>query len=805
MNLLKKILAIAVLLIVLFTLAGYFIVPPVLKFVLVKKLSENLHRDVAIGGIKFNPFTLGLSIKDFSIKDRNGTEPFVSFQELFVNLESMSIVKKAVILQEVKLVQSYFRIVRNKDLTYNFSDILKANKPEEGNKEGAPLQFSVNNIRIINGKVDFLDGPKETQHTARDINIGIPFISNMAYSIDTFVNPSLSTNINGTSYVLQGRTKPFTTNRETEVEVNIKDLNIPYYLSYVPMKMNFRLPSAYLNIHAKLSFRQEKKGPPALILTGNTTLKDVVANDLQNKAIFKFQLMSVDMASVKPFAGEIHLSRLFVNAPEVTVCRNDRGEINLLGLVPAQGDNQNKSAKPQEQMQQGNKTIVDIDEILLDKGQFIFHDNRPSEPLHLTLSDISLRAEHISTAAGKEGRASLSLSLPRKGTIALDGPVQITPVSAKLALHVKDLYIPVFQPYVGDVVNMQITGGRVTANGNLSVGLSEKGLKTRYTGKILLSRFASIDSVQASDLIKWGSLYLNGVDAGFAPLSLRIGGVALSDFYTRVQINPDGTLNLQNLAASKVGKETAEKRQVVQDKKTESQGSSQTKKSESNIRIGAVTLQGGEVDFIDRFIKPNFTGKLVEVGGRISSLSSKADTRADVELRGKLDGYAPLEITGKINPLQKDLFVDLKAAFKDMDLSPVTPYSGKYIGYTIQKGKLSFDLKYLIAQRKLDSQNNVFIDQLTLGEKVESPQATKLPVSLAIALLKDRNGRIKLDMPVSGTLDDPKFSVWKIIIQVLMNILTKAATAPFALLGSLVSGGEELSYVEFDPGNAMIS
>ena len=64
-------------------------------------------------------------------------------------------------------------------------------------------------------------------------------------------------------------------------------------------------------------------------------------------------------------------------------------------------------------------------------------------------------------------------------------------------------------------------------------------------------------------------------------------------------------------------------------------------------------------------------------------------------------------------------------------------------------------------KRKLDSQNNIFIDQFTFGEKVESPQATSLPVKLAVALLKDRKGEIKLDLPVTGSLDDPKFSVWR--------------------------------------------
>ena len=164
-----------------------------------------------------------------------------------------------------------------------------------------------------------------------------------------------------------------------------------------------------------------------------------------------------------------------------------------------------------------------------------------------------------------------------------------------------------------------------------------------------------------------------------------------------------------------------------------------------------------------------------------------------------------MEITGKINPLIKDLFADVKVDFRDIELSPVTPYSSKYLGHPITKGKLTFTVEYLVDKRKLDAKNKILIDQLTLGDKVESPDAVKAPVGLAVSLLTDRNGQINLDIPVSGSLDDPKFSVWPIVWQVIVNLITKALTSPFALLASLTGGGEELSFVEFDYGSPAVS
>ena len=228
-------------------------------------------------------------------------------------------------------------------------------------------------------------------------------------------------------------------------------------------------------------------------------------------------------------------------------------------------------------------------------------------------------------------------------------------------------------------------------------------------------------------------------------------------------------------------------------------------KTEKLIKIDVVTFQGGTINFSDRHIEPNYSSSFLEIGGKVSGLSSEENKFADVDLRGKLENYAPLEITGKINPLRDDLFVDLKIDFKNMDLSPVNPYSGRYLGYTIQKGGLSLNLQYLIVKKKLDSSNKIFLDQFTLGDRVESPDATKLPVRLAIALLKNRKGEIDLDLPVSGYINDPKFSIGRIIIKILTNLLAKAATSPFALLGAVFGGGEELSYVEFDFGSSDVA
>src|SRR5581483_1398681 len=195
---------------------------------------------------------------------------------------------------------------------------------------------------------------------------------------------------------------------------------------------------------------------------------------------------------------------------------------------------------------------------------------------------------------------------------------------------------------------------------------------------------------------------------------------------------------------------------------------------------------------------------MVDLGGSVGGLSSDPNSRAAVDLHGQVN-EAPLTIAGAINPLKGDLSLDIQAKVTGMELAPLSPYSGRYVGYGIEKGKLSFEVAYQIEQRKLTAQNRLILDQLTFGDKVDSPQATHLPVQFAIALLRDRNGVIDINLPIGGSLDDPDFSVGGIVLNVIVNTISKAVTAPFALLGNMFGGGKELSTVPFDAGSHAVN
>jgi hypothetical protein len=222
------------------------------------------------------------------------------------------------------------------------------------------------------------------------------------------------------------------------------------------------------------------------------------------------------------------------------------------------------------------------------------------------------------------------------------------------------------------------------------------------------------------------------------------------------------------------------------------------------ISIGTVRIIEGSANYADFWIQPNFAVGIQTLNGSIEGLSSDPKSRAKVKLEGKVDRYAPVTIDGQMNLQAAAVYSDIKMSFKGLELTTMTPYSGRFAGYKIDKGKLSVDLDYKIDHRVLTADQHFVIDQLQLGDRVESPDAVHLPLKLAVALLKDRNGVINVPLPITGSLDDPQFKIGPIIWHAVLNLFEKVATAPFAALGRLFGGGhgEEMKFVDFDPGSA---
>jgi uncharacterized protein involved in outer membrane biogenesis len=483
-------------------------------------------------------------------------------------------------------------------------------------------------------------------------------------------------------------------------------------------------------------------------------------------------------ATVDVAARTAGIGELTIGDPALEVRRGEDGVLNLARIaVPATSDAPAAtSAQPWR---------VDIARASLRRGAVTFEDLAVGEPVKLRIAPLSLAAEGLSTGKSRRARVSLRATVNRSGTLAASGRLGLQPLSVQLSVDAQSIGFVTLRSYIDDRVNVDVTSGALSAKGTASFEMPTGApVRAAYRGDVNVTDFVALDKRSAQEILKWKSLSLGAVDFELDPLKVWLGEIALSDYYARVVLSSEGRLSLQDILVAQPA--------PAEPKPQPAQA--------PDLRIGRITVQGGNVNFSDFFIKPNYSANLTGVSGAVSEMS--AEKAGDVELRAKLDDKAPVEVAGTLNLFAPNLVLHLRGSAREIALSPFSPYSVKYAGYEIERGTLSLNVRYDVENRQLRADNRISLDQFTFGERVESPTATQLPVPLAVGLLKDPNGVIDVNLPISGSLDDPQFNLGDVIARVAASVIVKAVTAPFALLGSLFGGGAELAYVEFAPGSA---
>jgi hypothetical protein len=466
----------------------------------------------------------------------------------------------------------------------------------------------------------------------------------------------------------------------------------------------------------------------------------------------------------------------------------------------------------------GPDWTVAVNDLTLQKWGLRFDDQTVSPPATLTIDPIGVHVSHLSTAPRSRANLKVTLGLNKTGRLEVSGDASLTPLTGRFDIALSSLAVLPFQPYFANFVKLTVTSGAlsVKGRGTFEAARSPKDAPpVTFDGDIDLGDFACVERPSGDPLLSFVSFHVGGLHVATAPQAVAIKEIALTDFRSRVVMRPDATLNVQDLAATSEAQGAARPSPASASSKpshaakpalTQAGAASgpATAPAGPPITIGQITLQGGHVSYHDALIQPPVTAELTDLGGRLSSLSTDPATRADVDLRGAVNHSGALSIQGTANPLAHDLALDVKIALNDFELPPTSPYAAKFAGYGIAKGKLDLSLAYRIAGGKLDASNHLVLEQFTFGDKVDSPDALKLPVKLAVAILKDRHGVIDIDLPISGSLDDPQFKIGRLILKTLGNLIVKAATAPFSLLASAFGGGDEMSHLSFVNGLATL-
>ncbi len=433
-----------------------------------------------------------------------------------------------------------------------------------------------------------------------------------------------------------------------------------------------------------------------------------------------------------------------------------------------------------------------------------FQDDVNSRPARLALTGISFNAKDISNLPGTNFTSRLAVRWNEHGTITSETTASLTPPNFDVQLDLDQIDLGTLDPYLEPKLDLFILGSRLGLHGRIRLQTPPDELPVvTFNGDASLDGFRTVDAL-GDDLLKWDSVHVNGIRANLNPPTVNIRQIALDNLFAYLVIETNHTINLMNvLRLTDTNAAAANKKAAQPVSPAAPAGTNSTLPA---IAIYEVTITNTTAYFTDRSFNPAVHLDIEQVNGLLADLSTEQLRHANLDLGAQVEGIGPARISGTLNPFSQSSTNVVKISLQGMDLTPANPYVVKYAGYELAEGKLDLNLEYQLVGRKLSSKNVITLDRFTFGQKVPGPDATHLPVRLAVALLKDTNGKIVLDVPVQGSLDDPKFRIGKVLMRVIVNILEKVATSPFSLLGAAFGGGgEELSYQDFAPGSSTLS
>ncbi|OQW30568.1 MAG: hypothetical protein A4E19_09675 [Nitrospira sp. SG-bin1] len=437
-----------------------------------------------------------------------------------------------------------------------------------------------------------------------------------------------------------------------------------------------------------------------------------------------------------------------------------------------------------------------IDKAEIDRYRAMIEDQRPAQSVRVTLSQLDLRLAHATYPATKPVRLAASMSVDNRGALTVAGKITPAPPGADVTITASRLPLASVQPYLEEVAHVEIKEGEANVAGQVRYAAGPTS-SFRFQGDASVTNLKTTHAQLKKDLVNWDTVAASSVDVRLPAGGLEIGEIMMRQPYVDVILTEDRTLNLNTVMKPREN-----------DAGTTPEGNQPASTlSQSRVTtIDAVHIVDGSAHFADFSIHPQVDTSISRLNGSIRHLSSNDAARAEVDLRGAVEESAPVTIVGTMNPLSREAFTDLHVSFKNVNFPDLSPYAIKFAGYPIEQGKLSMDIAYRLAHQHLEAENEVIIDQLTLGEKVDSPDAISLPVKLIVALLKDQQGRINVRLPVSGDLNDPNFHYGRLLWNVAVNVFQKVVAAPFAWLGTFGGGRgeEEVNHIRFAVGSAEV-
>ncbi|MDF9393219.1 DUF748 domain-containing protein [Methylococcus capsulatus] len=425
-----------------------------------------------------------------------------------------------------------------------------------------------------------------------------------------------------------------------------------------------------------------------------------------------------------------------------------------------------------------------LEEGLIRNYRLSLADHGADPPAAIVLDGLEI---HLQGVDSRRGKFTLRLEscVDRRGRITAQGSGSFDPPEADLRLQMEDVSLRPFRSYLDGFARIDLAKGRLNLKGDLAYRPMRNDV--RFSGMAEIAGLVTLDKKEGRDFIHWRSLRAEGLTLETAANRLSIRELIADKPYARIVVSRERTLNvIENLFQPR-SKAATPPGQVSRP---------------LAVTVGSLLVRDGSADFSDLSLQPSVSVDIHDLTGVIRSLSSSPDAKAEVSIKGSISDASPVTVSGRINPFRIGTFADLSMRFTNVDLTELSPYSARFAGYRIDKGKADLDLHYRLSDRKLLAENNMVFDHLTLGERVDSPEATSLPVKLAISLMRGLDGKIHIDLPISGNLDDPRFSITGLLAKAAMGVIAQVVRSPFSAIGVLFDGGsDDAGAIGFRPGS----
>ncbi|CAE6725329.1 DUF748 domain-containing protein [Nitrospira defluvii] len=787
-----------------YALLGFVIAPYVVQTYVIPALSERLRHPVLLGDVRINPFTFSVTLKGFEIQEPDRT-PMVGFQELFVDFEGTSLVSSAYTFDEIRLTLPFGLMHLRTDGTLNLLGLAPPASEQppqpvapEAKTQKTPLPpVEIRLLSIQRGVIEYRDDTKQQPITIDVVpieitlrNFGTRRGGENAYAFSAEFGEGEVLAWEGTLHL-----DPL----ESDGHVSLSHVDLTTFWPSLRDRFRFDILSGTFLVDGRYHFDTHQAPVNLQINDAKIELADfrLAAAGSRDPVI---TLPSVGVHGIRLDLPQrvLGIGGVVLSGADVRAWLAEDGVVNfkpLFAPVPAP-EKASGPTEPPAPAAAGPPWTVDVQAVEVDKSQVEFEDRTLATPAQVTIENLQVTAKDLHVPFRGSIPVTAGFTLNQQGTFDSRGTLQLDPLQASLSLKLAHIGLRPFQPYLDRTMQVDITDGEVELDGEVTYrSRPESEPMLRYVGQVGVNKLHVAERVSGKEFLGWTAFGLQKVELDLSPTKVKIGEIALRDPAVRLVTGKDGSLNLSKLMR-KTEPQAAES--TPPPAARESPGK---KTAPTPVDIDVVRLSKLSATFIDESIDPVVATGITDLSGTIKGLSSKQVAKAQVVLAGEVDEVAPIKIQGQINPLSEDAYTHLTFLFQGVDLTAVSPYAGKYVGYPITKGKLSLDLMYQVSKKQLVGENKVLVDQLTFGEKTDSPDATSLPVRLAVGLLKDRRGLIDIDLPVRGDLNEPDFRYGRVVLNALVNLITKVATSPFSALGGLVGGGgEDLQFIEFAAG-----